>query len=164
MKFKSAVGLLALFAGSLAAEEKAPEIPAEPAEPPYEVGDLLDEKGYTIEREDLPDLNFRIVNNRIRLYWIDDDRLIVEPEVDEATVRFRGSVRGRPYHRLSGLSDDTGLGGVGILPPPHILDTVLVVGTDEAGEPLSYLFRYNATMSPESEDSGSTEGGESPSD
>jgi len=159
MKLRIVWGIALLFVSGALAQTtptEAKEIPAETGEPPYEVGELLDDKGYTIEREEQPDLNFRIVNNRIRLYWIDEDRLIVEPDADEAVVRFRGSVRGRSYHRLKPLSEDTGLGAVGILPPPHILDTILIVGRDTGGEPVSHFFRYTPEMAPKQEDYGST--------
>lgn len=141
---------LSLAVGCLAAQVADEEtvIPTEPAEPPYEEGDLLDDAGHTIDREDRPDLNFRIVDNRIRLYWLDEDRLIVEPEVDEATLRFRGTVRGRAFHRLTRLSGDLGLGTPTIMPPPHIYQVILFVGTDAEGEPESYAFRYTADMDP----------------
>ena len=76
------LALLTLFAHGR--ESTLPE----PSEPPYEVGARPLESGHIIERKGAPDLNFRIVENRMRLYWLDEDGLVMEPEVlllDEPT-------------------------------------------------------------------------------
>ncbi len=126
-------------------EEEAEALP-EPSEPPFEVGHMPMESGYTITREDAPDLNFRIVDSRMRLYWIDEDGLIMEPEVDRVAVRFTGSVRGRAYHSLGPLQEDVGLGSPYNLLLPHLYNVTLVVGSSEQGNLETYRFRYNPTM------------------
>jgi len=84
------------------AEEGAePVIPAEVAKPPYELGGLVVEQGYYIDREEGETrINFRFIENTLRIFWIDANGLIAEPEYDSAVVRFVGSVRGRSYHGL----------------------------------------------------------------
>lgn len=136
------IGLaLVLFCLFAQAEEK--EIPTEISQPPYEVGDLVTEQGYYIDRgEDLPKVNFRIVDNRLRVYWIDADGLIAEPEHAKASVRFTGSFRGRAYHGLTTLPSGVGLGSAGIIPPPHIFNVILVFPPVDDGEPASHSFRY----------------------
>jgi ATP-dependent Clp protease protease subunit len=126
--------------------EEAKEIPTEVSEPPYEVGELPSEQGYYLERADAPSINFRIVGNKIRIYWIDADGLIAEPETAAGSVRFTGSVRGRPYHRVELLSDDAGLGAKGIIPPPHIYNVILTLEKPDSDELDSFSFRYIATM------------------
>ena len=118
----------------------------DPTEPPFEVGALPMASGYTIERADAPDLNFRIVDNKIRLYWIDDDGLIAEPELDAAVIRFSGSVRGRSFHRLSAVEGDAGLGSPYNLLKPHLYNVLLVVESLAGADPLTYRFRYTPSM------------------
>lgn len=135
------------LAQTLSAEDEV--ILPEPSEPPYEVGDLPLDMGYTIEREEVADLNFRIVANKMRLYWIDEHGLIVEPEVDAVTIRFDG--RGlrettREYHRLKRLPDDTGLGSPYFLIVPHRYYVTLVIKPKGAEEVQSYRFRYLPSM------------------
>jgi hypothetical protein len=163
-------GLFALsFSASLQAAEVEPAeekvIPTEISEPPYEVGNLVTEQGYYIERdEDQTSINVRIVGNKLRLYWIDADGLIAEPEASVATVRLTGSVRGRPYHRLNRLSDDAGLGAPGFLPPPHLFNVILVIENPESDDPVTHTFRYvpafdkavDPTVSSESESKAQT--------
>jgi hypothetical protein len=139
-----------VFAGSFvfAAEETVVEkvIPTEISEPPYEVGELVSVQGYYIERADAPSINFRVVDNKIRIYWIDADGLIAEPESMAGTVRFTGSVRGRPYHRLGKLADDAGLGAKGIVPPPHIYNVILVLEKPDSDALETHGFRYTHAM------------------
>jgi hypothetical protein len=120
------------------------DIPTEVSEPPYEVGDLVLETGYYIERgEEPPKINLRIEDNKFRLYWIDGDGLIAEPEYTGAVVRLTGSVRGRPYHKLERLPGGAGLGSSLLVVPPHIFNVVLVLLPEDAdAEPVSYHFRY----------------------
>ena len=152
-----------LFALVAQAEDAAPVeekvIPTEISEPPYEVGELVTESGYYIKRgEDETQINFRIVGNKLRVYWIDTDGLIAEPEAAVGTVRFTGSVRGRPYHRLNKLSVDAGLGAAGVVPPPHIFNVTLVIENPEDPKDLAqYSFRYVATMDQETDPSAATE-------
>lgn len=131
------------FAPLLFAQQE--EALPEPSEPPYEVGALPLKSGYTIERENAPDLNFRIVENKMRLYWLDKEGLIMEPEITSATIRFDDSGR-LDYHRLKGLSDDAALGSPYILVKPHRYYVTLVIGPPELDEVESYRFRYRPTM------------------
>ena len=147
MKYLS-LSLFALFVAlSLPAQTEVVDIPTEVSEPPYQIGDLVTEQGYYIDRgEEEPRINLRIVGNQLRLYWIDENGLIAEPEYQSATVRFIGSVNGRAYHRLNLLSEGSGLGAPGILPPPHLYGVILVfppLGDEEA---VSYNFRYLPAM------------------
>jgi hypothetical protein len=139
------------------AQEELAELP-EPSEPPFDVGDLPLESGYTVERQGAPDLNFRIVNNRMRLYWIDEDGLIMEPEVPAVSLRFdERSIREtvRSFHRLKRLADDTGLGSPYLLVVPHRYYVTLLIKSPDSEEVESYRFRYlpsmDAVASPETE-------------
>ncbi len=132
------------------------------ADPPYQPGDRIVDMGYTIEREGNPiRINFRIVENRIRIYWLDADGRVVAPEAAVATVRFTGSVRGRSYHRATLLPEGGGLGAPGIVPPPHLRTVVLVIdataGSSGDASPNSYRFRYTPAMSRPKAPGGSRE-------
>ena len=139
---------LPLFAFGQEADTGEVVIPSEISEPPYEVGDLVTESGHYIERgEEMPQINLRIVGNKFRLYWIDTNGLIAEPEFAKATVRLTGSVRGRPYHFLQTLPEGAGLGSPGILVPPHLYNAILVlILDDEEAEPTTYSFRYTPEL------------------
>jgi hypothetical protein len=127
--------------------ETPAEIPTEVSLPPYEVGDLVTQQGYYIERgEDLPKINFRIVENKLHLYWIDENGLIAEPEQASAIVRFTGSVRGRSFHSLSTLASGVGLGSPAIIVPPHLYHVVLVFPAPEGEEAVTHTFRYTPSM------------------
>lgn len=127
--------------------EVATEVPTEISQPPYEVGDLVVVQGYYIDRgEDVPKLNFRIVDNLLRVYWIDADGLIAEPEHTIGSVRFSGSYRGRPYHGLTTLPSGSGLGAPGVMPPPHIYNVIVAFPPVDDGEPVSHRFRYIQSM------------------
>lgn len=122
-------------------------IPTEVSEPPYELGDLVVEQGYYIERgEGEAQINFRFIDNKIRVFWIDENGLIAEPEYDSATVRFLGSVRGRSYHGLSLLPSGAGLGASIPMYGPHLYSTILVFNNGEDEEPTVYNFRYKPEM------------------
>lgn len=144
--------LLAATSANVWAEEaaKAEEvvIPTEVSEAPYEVGQLPMEQGYYIDRgEGATKINFRIVDNKPRLYWIDENGLIAEPEAKVATIRLIGKVRGRPYQQLTKLAADAGLGGMGILPPPHVFRVDLVIEDPEDSTNItSHNFRYTVEM------------------
>lgn len=142
---KAYISILFLgLASSLFAQEEPPALP-EPSEPPFKVGDLPLKSGFIIEREDAPDLNFRIVDNRMRLYWIDENGLIMEPTVSEVTLRFADS-SGRDYHRLKRVPGDTGLGSPYIVAPPHRYYITLLVKPVDSEEVESFRFRYMPTM------------------
>lgn len=135
--------------GVLHAQEVTAEvvIPTEISEPPYEVGDLISEQGYTITKDDGSFINFRIVANKIRIYWLDENKLIMEPPAVAATVRFTGSVRGSPYHRALPLEGDVGLGAPGVVPPPHSWNVILSIQNSEAEDDYTtYNFRYVPAM------------------
>ncbi|PXA05701.1 hypothetical protein DDZ13_02180 [Coraliomargarita sinensis] len=149
MKALTCVPVLFLSLVSLIHAQEVPVELPEPSEPPYEVGDLPLKSGYIIKREDAPDLNFRIVNNRMRLYWIDENGLIMEPEVSEVSLRFdERSIRDtvRSYHRLKRLSDDTALGSPYLLIVPHRYYVTLLIKPSGSEELESYRFRYLPAM------------------
>ncbi|HKK19028.1 MAG TPA: hypothetical protein VJ952_10145 [Opitutales bacterium] len=145
------------LAAPLFAQDELIVLP-EPSEPPFEIGDLPLESGYTIEREKAPDLNFRIVDNKMRLYWLDENGLIMEPEVPAVSLRFdERSIREttRSFHRLKPLPDDTGLGSPYLLVVPHRYYITLLIRQPGSEEVKSYRFRYLPAMdevaTPESE-------------
>lgn len=137
--------LIALVRTVCGQESEEVVIPTEISEPPYEVGNLISEQGYYIDQPDETQINFRFVNNRIRIYWLDANKLIMEPPANAATVRFTGSVKGLAYHRATPLGDDVGLGSPTIMAPPHIYNVILAV-EDLNGAYTSYSFRYTADM------------------
>lgn len=138
--------LLSILFGSAsllyAQTELVPEIPTEVSEPPYEVGNLISEDGYFIDLDDGKQINFRIVDNKIRIYWVDKNRLIIEPEVEEVAVRFTSLKASNNYHLATRMSDDIGLGAPRIIQPPHRFNAVLALSED-----LSYAFRYTPGLS-----------------
>ena len=138
---------------SLTAEEATPEIlveeiviPTEISEPPYEVGELPSEQGYYIERADQTTINFRIVGNRMRVYWIDENGLIAEPESVGGSVRLRGKPKIRNYFAISPIAGDAGLGGVGIVKPPHLFTVFLSLKQADSEELVTNSFRYTMAM------------------
>lgn len=137
-------GLIGCALSLGAAEEK--EIPTEISEPPYTIGDLVSVQGYYIERADAPAINFRVVDNKIRIYWIDAHGLIAEPESVAGTVRFTGTVRGRSYHRVAKLTDEAGLGASSLALAPHIYNVILTLEKPDSDGPESHRFRYVSSM------------------
>ena len=136
----------------LSAQMEEKVIPTEISQPPYAIGNLVVEQGYYIDRgAELPRINFRIVDNLVRVYWIDEDGLIAEPEFNSAIVRFNLTVRTsrRDYFHLTMLPGSSGLGSPGVALPPHLYNVVLVFPADEGEEPLSYSFFYNSSMGEE---------------
>lgn len=139
--------LLLGFTPLLVAQEEL--VLPEPSEPPFEVGDLPLKSGYTIEREDAPDLNFRIVDNKMRLYWLDEEGLVMEPEVKVVSLRFdERSIRDtvRSFYRLQRLSDDTALGSPYNLPVPHRYYVTILIKPSDSDEVESHRFRYLPAM------------------
>jgi hypothetical protein len=126
-------------------------IPTEISQPPYAVGNLISEDGYTILLEDATRINFRIVNNLIRIYWLDENKLIMQPPASAAIVRFPFVTKAQNYSYAVPLSGDVGLGAPAVLPPPHIYNVALTIVPYE-GAPESemslYNFRYTADMDP----------------
>lgn len=129
-----------------AVEEKV--LPTEISVPPYQVGNLVTERGYYIDRgEDLTQINFRIVDNQMRIYWIDADGLIAEPEAKVASVRFVTPVTFRPYHQLTALQGEAGLGAPMIIPAPHAFNLILNLENPENSKDLTtYPFRFDPSM------------------
>jgi hypothetical protein len=128
-----------------AADAPPAELP-EPSLPPYSVGALPLESGLMIERPERPDLNLRFVENKMRVYWIDEDGLVAEPDASLVTVRFYRVTRGRDYHRLARLGDEAGFGTSYIVPKPHIYSGALTLNSDDREEPEVHAFRYTAEM------------------
>ena len=150
MKSRIPTLCLALFALSLplVAEEVVEEkvIPTEISEPPYQVGELPSTQGYYIARADQTSINYRIVNNKMRVYWIDEDGLIAEPEATGGNVRFRGQPKIRDFYGLIPLRGDVGLGSEGIGRPPHLFNVVLYLTTGESDKGDTHPFRYLVSM------------------
>ncbi|TVP76967.1 MAG: hypothetical protein EA353_11265 [Puniceicoccaceae bacterium] len=139
--------ILFLF-NALGAAAGEPVIPTEVSEPPYSVGDLVMEQGYYIDRgEGETRINLRFFENRLRLYWIDENGLIAEPESSEATVRFLGTIGTQQrYNLLVSLPEGAGLGAPGLVPPPHIFNLILhIPASGERGE-LTHNIRYIAAL------------------
>ena len=96
---------------STAEEEK--ELP-EFSHPPYSVGDRAIIQGYYAAPVDGISLNFRVLNNRMFVYWVDEDDLIVEPQALSGNVRFLAGVRGKNFYAMEPLQGEAGLGSVGV--------------------------------------------------
>lgn len=99
-----------------------------------------------IERPGQHDLNLRFVENKMRVYWIDEDGLIAEPDANVVTIRFHRVLRGRDYHRLTRLDGEAGFGTSYIVPKPHIYNGALTLNSDDREEPEVHAFRYTADM------------------
>ena len=127
-------------------EEK--ELP-EYSHPPFSVGDRAIIQGYYQPLADGISLNFRILNNRMFVYWVDEDDLIVEPEASSGNVRFLARVRGRSFFEMEPLSGEAGLGSVGgpVLKPHNF--TVILNLKKEGSEELEKYpsFRHTLTTS-----------------
>lgn len=137
--------LLAL-APVLTAQETEKAGPPEPSLPPYQVGALPLASGVTIERSGKPDLNLRIVAGKMRLYWIGEDGLVVEPDAVEVAVRFTRVLRGAHFHRFVRLSDEAGFGTPHVVPLPHIYTGLLIVKFSPDSESELFNFRYTLEM------------------
>ena len=141
------------------AELEAKGLPTEISEPPYQIGQLVTEQGYYIDRgEDLAKINFRVVSNKMRVYWIDSDGLIAEPDASGGSVRFTSNVNARTFHNLIQLDGEAGLGSLGIVPPPHTFNLVLtLMKSDDAGDdaddyaiyPIRHIYRMDVAVDPE---------------
>ena len=138
---------------SLTAEETKSEIPVEEiiipteiSEPPYEVGELPSEQGYYVEREGQTTINFRIVGDQMRVYWIDENGLIAEPESGGGSVRLKGKPKIRTYFALSPVAGDAGIGGTGIVKPPHLFTVFLSLKHADSEELVTNSFRYTIAM------------------
>lgn len=133
--------------GDSAVEEEK-ELP-EYSHPPFSVGDRAIIQGHYIPVDDAISINFRILNNRMFVYWVDQDDLIVEPQASSGNVRFLAGVRGRNFFAMEPLPGEAGLGSVGgpIL-NPHNFTVILSLEKAGSGEWKTYpTFRYSLTTS-----------------
>ena len=132
--------MIASIADAQQAEEKV--IPEAESSPPFEIGQLADQAGYEIELEDGGFINFRFVQGRMRVYFLDEDRLIVEPRSVTGNVRFQKTVAGKKFYALSRIEGDVGLGNYEFIPYPHTYSLVLNLKNPDSGEMLTRPFRY----------------------
>ncbi len=129
------------------AEEKK-ELP-EYSHPPYSVGDRAVIQGYYEPLADGISLNFRILDNRMFVYWVDEDDLVVEPQASSGNVRFIAGVRGKNYYAMEPLLGEAGLGSVGgpVL-EPHNFTVILSLKKEGSDEFETYPnFRHTLTTS-----------------
>lgn len=162
MKFKTlpiCLSLLLSFSSTSAwaeeaSTEEAKAIPTEVSVAPYEVGQLPAKQGYYIDQGGETQINFRIVENQMRVYWIDADGLIAKPEAKVGNVRFTSSVRGRAFYGLEAISGDASVGSPAIIPAPHIFNSILTL--ENAGKSTTHNFRYTADMDTPSIPEGAT--------
>ena len=98
----------------LALQGQSPQAGVEPVIRPRKVrhlsGQLANRAGHTIDLAEGMQLNFRMVGTQLRLYWLDADGLVVEPQSSAATIRFRKSIRGKKLFPLKPVSGDVALG------------------------------------------------------
>ena len=115
------------------AEVEEKELP-EYSYPPYSVGDRAIIQGHYIPLVEDISLNFRILNNRMYVYWVDVDDLIVEPQALAGNVRFLAGVRGKNYYVMEPLQGEDGLGSVGgpVLEPHNF--TIILSLKEEGNE------------------------------
>lgn len=124
-------------------EEELPEV----SDPPYSIGDMATIQGHYISLADGVSLNFRIINNRMRVYWLDVDGLIVEPQAKSGNVRFVASVRGPIYYGMALLEGEDGLGSLGgPVWQPHRFTVILNLEKADSKEFETYTFRYTPAM------------------
>lgn len=149
--FLSRLPLALALAGFLLAPLFAQDVtdePAGPAEPPYKVGDLLQEGGYEIALDDGTAMNFRMVDDQIRLYFLDEDKKVIEPPYTSGSVRFADVKTGRNFYRIERLPEDLGLGSLVKKPRPHRSLVILTLDTGNPDEPKQFSFRYLPSMNP----------------
>jgi len=139
--------LIPLYAQESSSAEEEKELP-EYSQPPYSIGDRAIIQGYYVPLVDDISLNFRVLNNRMFVYWVDADDLIVEPKALHGNVRFLAGVRGKNYYAMEPLPGEPGLGSVGgpVL-PPHLF-TVILSLKEEGSEAFETItFRHVLTTS-----------------
>lgn len=137
--------LISSLAYAQQTEEKV--IPEEESSPPFQVGQLADKAGYDIELEEGGFINFRFVGARMRVYFFDEDRLVIEPTTTAGNVRFNKTVRGKKLYTLTPIQGDVGLGNLEFIPYPHTFNLVLNLRDPESGEVMTNAFRYLQRMS-----------------
>lgn len=145
--------LLPLYAENSTTKDSAAETEVEEKElpevsdPPYSIGDRATIQGHYIPLDDDISLNFRFLGNRMRVYWVDADGLIVEPRAAAGNVRFLASVRGPIYFSMGSLEDEDGLGSLGgPVYAPHLFTVILSLEKADSEEFDVYTFRYSQAM------------------
>ena len=159
LKFTLLCPLVFMLLLSLNAEEAKSESSASEAEkelpeysnPPYVVGDRAIIQGYYISLEEGISLNFRILDNRVFVYWVDADDLIVEPQAKNGNIRFTPTGRTRrlplSLYEMEPLAGQDGLGTVSsTIFKPHLFNVVLSLGKADSEEFDTHAFRYVSAM------------------
>jgi len=85
----------------------------------------------------------------MRLYWLDEEGLVMEPEVPAVSLRFdERSIRDtvRSFHRLKPVPGDTALGTSYNLSVPHRYYITLLIKPSDSDELESHRFRYLPAM------------------
>ena len=144
------VCLLSLYADETTSENTAvgedAELP-EVTEPPYSIGDRANIQGNYIALADGISLNFRILNNRMYMYWVDEDDLIVEPQATKGNIRLIASVRAPIYYGIGPSGGEDGLVSIGSpVFPPHLFTVILRLEKPDSEELDVYTFRYTHAM------------------
>jgi hypothetical protein len=142
--------LLPLQAQEPTSEESAVEDEKELPEfsdPPYTVEERATIQGHYISLGEDISLNFRILDNRMYVYWVNADDLIVEPQATVGNVRFIASVRAPIYFGMAALENEDGLGSIGSpVFPPHTFTVILSLEKPDNGEFDSYTFKYTQAL------------------
>ena len=129
-------------------EEELPEF----SDPPYTIGDRARIQGHYIPLNDEISINFRFLEKRMRVYWVDKDDLIIEPQAIAGNVRFLASVRGPIYFGMAALDNEDGLGSLGgPVFTPHLFTVILNLEKEDSGEFDTHTFRYMQPMNVERE-------------
>jgi len=124
-------------------EEELPEY----TDPPYSIGDRAFIQGYYLPLADDISLNFRVLNNRMFVYWVDADDLIVEPQASSGNVRFVAYFRARNFYELEPLNGEDGLGSVGgPIVAPHLFTAILSLEKGASEEFEAFNFRHTPGM------------------
>lgn len=136
--------LIASLVFAQQAEKKV--IPEEESSPPFEVGQLADKAGYDIKLAEGGFINFRFVKGKMRVYFFDEDRLVIEPTSTSGNVRFNKTVGGKKFYALSPIDGDVALGNYEFIPYPHTYSLVLNLKDTETGKLQTNAFRYVQRM------------------
>ncbi len=115
------------------------------------VGDSLDELGHTFERPGESSLNLRIVDNNFRLYFLDEEGKIMEPDRDLGALRYDPRREDPEFLRLSPAEEKPYLTHVRYIRRPYVIRIHLVlqnegdpeVDTDKNQEIYNFMFRQD---------------------
>ena len=128
------------------ADVQKEELP-EPKDPPYTIGERATIQGHYIPLENGISLNFRFLDKRMRVYWVDENDLIVKPQASVGNVRFLASVRGPIYFSMAPQPGEDGLGSMGgPVFVPHLFTVILSLEKPDSEEFDVYTFRYTYFM------------------